>query len=82
MPSLGLHIRSVASWYPKKFVHLATDIFLRHSRTRFKNISSCLARISTPATLCNGGLVAVHSSLTSHVLQGICSRFLVSLQLF
>ena len=30
---------------------------------------------------CNGGLVAVHSSLTSFVLQGISFQFLVSSQL-
>src|ERR1700676_3618273 len=58
--------------------HPATETFLRHSQTRFKSTSSSLVRTLTLVIHCNGGLVAVHSSLTSHVLQGIFFQFLVS----
>src|SRR5882724_5325335 len=48
---------------------------------RFKSTSSSLMRTLTHVIHCNGGLVAVHSSLTSLVLQGIFFQFLVSSQL-
>ena len=48
---------------------------------RFKSTSSSLVRTLTLVIHCNGGLVAVHSSLTSLVLQGIFFQFLVSSQL-
>jgi len=63
------------------FTYLPTETFLRHSWMKFKSTSSSLMRILTLVTHCNGGLVGIHSSLTSLVLHGIFFQFPVSSQL-